>query len=225
MIDFIVGLIMFIPNLIFSLIGGVFNIALYVIKIPFNLVGGLFHILMSPFVAIFLFFNPGQMDNAVATTVHSSPNVVAQSVSKVEKPEYYLPNELDTGYDQLMNMRGFQKPIYFTINDPNLSNYQKSNPKSIDDDGEEYVFSKIDLEKRKTYTFKGEVEQGIKCGLLQMAIMDGNGKILANSEVRSQPSFEFRPEKSRSYTLATSVNYHYNDHSCWSEITEYVKDN
>ena len=224
MIDFIVGLVMFIPNLIFSLISGVFNIALYIVKIPFNLVGGLFHILMSPFVAIFLFLNPGQMDSAAATTVPSSPKLVAQSVSRVEELEFYSPDDLDTNFDRLMMMKGFQKPRYFTINDDHPYDYYgKRNPISIDDNGEEIVLTKVNLEKRKTYSFKGEVEQGLKCGLLQIGIMDDNGNVIAHSEVGSQPSFNFKPGKSKSYVLANSVNYHGKYDSCESEITEYIK--
>ncbi|MGL4758947.1 MAG: excalibur calcium-binding domain-containing protein [Patescibacteria group bacterium] len=72
---------MFIPNLIFGLVFNVFNVLLTVIGFPFHLVFGFVKILLSPVLAIFLLFHPGQIDNSMESTLPNTNIVASRSVS------------------------------------------------------------------------------------------------------------------------------------------------
>lgn len=221
-----IDLIMFIPNLIFGLVSGIFKILFSVLAIPFHLVFGLVRILLTPFVAIYMFLSPGQMVTDVA--VASTPPVqqyVAKQDSKIKKKkaeiklvEYYAPEDFEKNYDKIMAMKGFRKPLDFTVYDD-----YESNPLTIDDDGDEIVLTKLDLEKGKTYTFNGQLEEDYRCGYLRMAILDNKGNGLVESESLNDPLVMFKPRKSDTYTLVTNVTSHYDDASCYAEIDEYIK--
>ena len=208
---------MFIPNLIWGLITGLFHISLSILAFPFQLIFGLVRILLTPFVAVYFFLSPAHVDTSSATT-SSNTDVIFKNEPDTTEIRYYSSDDLDSGLDQLMVMRGFAKPLSFTNID-----HDKSNPISISDRGEDIKLTKLDLKKNKTYAFVGEVEEDYRCRFLKMGILNSKGELLAESESLTDPIVTFKAKRSQGYTLATNVTSHIDGASCLSDVTEYIK--
>lgn len=100
MFEFIGKVIMFIPNLLLSLISGIWHIGVAIVSFPINLAAGILKFLFTPIVAIFLFLSPGNAEtysSSVAEAVQkqntiSNNNSVQEYVMDIEDSVRYALN-------------------------------------------------------------------------------------------------------------------------------------
>ncbi|MEL6441455.1 MAG: hypothetical protein AAFQ80_19655 [Cyanobacteria bacterium J06621_8] len=91
---------MFIPNLLLSLISGIWHIGVAIVSFPINLAAGILKFLFTPIVAIFLFLSPGNAEtysSSVAEAVQkqntiSNNNSVQEYVMDIEDSVRYALN-------------------------------------------------------------------------------------------------------------------------------------
>lgn len=143
-----------------------------------------------------------------------------------------IPSAMASSIDKIMEMKGFSKPDDFPLVEDDYyydnSYYYNNdfNPLEIEDEGEDMILTKINLDKYRFYTFVGDLDKAdndYNCNSLNVEIMDKKGKVLVESEgYTNNPFVQFNPKKSGEYFLASSIPSHYDNESCVYSISEYI---
>ncbi|MEM8723116.1 MAG: hypothetical protein AAGE84_28165 [Cyanobacteria bacterium P01_G01_bin.39] len=137
-----------------------------------------------------------------------------------------LPAIADDSIDEIMALKGFDKPDIFPVHNLESNYYHgNKNPLIVDDNKGERILTPVDLKKNNSYVFYGNVDKNNKldCGLFYLRIIDDNGNIIAvNKMDLDKPFVQFRPKESGKYYLNSIILSHFRKKSCKYELTEYI---
>ena len=120
MFEFIGNVIMFIPNLIMSLISGIWHILISVISFPISFVLGILKFLFTPITALFLFLSPGNVNVQVPLSTSTQTNNIKPSSYVVQERLIDIKDAVrhSLNYDAFIEKKG--STIIASINDERI---------------------------------------------------------------------------------------------------------